>query len=104
MDMKRLMEEAGEMQKAFAKKQEEFASKTFEASSGGGMVTAIVNGKYELINLTIDPSIVSGEDIGMLQDLVIAAVNGGFKKAQGAMQEEMSGMFGGLGKMQSMFG
>ena len=104
MDMKALMKQAQEMQQAMAKKQEELALQKFEASAGGGMVTAEVNGKYELLSLKIDPSIVSKDDIDMLQDLVIAAVNEGFKKAGDAAQSAMSGMMGGLGNMQNMFG
>lgn len=95
-NMNNIMKQAKEMQAAMAKKQEELAKKTFEACSGGGMVTAIVNGKHELIKLTIDPSIVSANDIEMLEDLITAAVNESFKKAGDAIQSEMNGMLGGL--------
>lgn len=104
MDMKNLMKQAQQMQAEMAKKQEELSKLTFEASSGGGMVTATVNGKHELLDLKIDPSIVSTDDIDMLQDLIIAAVNEGFKKSSEAAQGLFSGMMGGLGGLQNMFG
>lgn len=104
MDMTKLMKQAQEMQKAMAKKQEELALRTFESSSGGGMVTVTVNGRHELMTIKIDPSIVSKDDVEMIEDLVIAAVNEGFRKADAAVQQEMSGMLGGLGGMQNMFG
>jgi nucleoid-associated protein EbfC len=104
MDMKKLMQQAQEMQKAMAEKQQAMAQRTFEASAGGGMVTAAVNGKYELLKLTIDPSIVVASDVGMLEDLVTAAVNEAFKKAGDAVQQEMSGMLGGLGGLGNLFG
>lgn len=96
LNMNDLMKQASQMQSAMAKKQEELAKKMFEASSGGGMVQAKVNGKHELIKLTLDPSVVSAGDIEMLEDLITAAVNEAFKKAAAAIQAEMSGMLGGL--------
>lgn len=104
MDMKNIMKQAQQLQAELAKKQEELAKQTFEASSGGGMVTAIVNGRHELLDLKIDPSIVSSDDIGMLQDLIIAAVNEGFKKSNEAAQGLLSGMMGGLGGVPNIFG
>ena len=104
MDMKKLMQQAQEMQKAMAEKQATLASRTFEASAGGGMVTAAVNGKYEVLKLTIDPSIVTASDVGMLEDLVVAAVNEAFKKAGEAVGQEMSGMLGGMGGLGNIFG
>lgn len=104
MDMKNLMKQAQQVQAEMAKKQEELSKLMFEASSGGGMVTATVNGKHELLDLKIDPSIVSTDDIDMLQDLIIAAVNEGFKKSSEAAQGLLSGMMGGLGGLQNMFG
>ena len=104
MDMKALMKQAQSLQTEMAKKQEELAKQTYEASAGGGMVTARVNGKNELLNLTIDPSIVNGDEVEMLQDLVVAAVNEGFKKAGAAAKESLSGMMGGLGGLGGLFG
>ncbi len=104
IDMKEMMKQAQQMQAGIAKKQEELAGKTFEASAGGGMVTATVNGKHELLSLKIDPSIVSSDDVEMLQDLVVASVNEGFRKANDAAQQAFSGLMGGLGNIPNMFG
>jgi len=104
MDMKSIMKQAQDLQAEMAKKQEELAGRTFDASAGGGMVTATVNGKHELMTLTIDPSVAAEGDVEMLQDLVIAAVNEAFKRAGEAMQTELSGMMGGLGGLPGMFG
>jgi DNA-binding YbaB/EbfC family protein len=104
MDMKSLMKQAQNLQTEMAKKQEELAKQTYEASSGGGMVTAKVNGKQELISLAIDPTIVNGDDVEMLQDLVVAAVNEGFKKAGDAAKESLSGMMGGMGGLGGLLG
>lgn len=103
-DMKNMMKQAQQMQAELAKKQEELADQTFEASAGGGMVTAKVNGRHELLDLKIDPSIVTADEIDMLQDLVVAAVNEGFKKSTEAAQEVLSGMMGGMGGLPNMFG
>ena len=78
------------------KVQEELASKTVEASAGGGMVTAVVNGKFELISLRIEKEVVDPDDIEMLQDLIVAAVNEGVRKAQEMTASEMSKVTGGL--------
>lgn len=104
MDMKAIMKQAQQMQVEMAKKQEELSKRTFEASAGGGMVKALVNGKHELIKIEIDPSVVSADSVDMLEDLVVAAVNEGFKKVTEAAQQMMSGMMGGLGGIQNMFG
>jgi nucleoid-associated protein EbfC len=104
MDMNALMKQAEALQAEMTKKQEELAAMTFEASAGGGMVTATVSGKHEIIKLTIDPSIVTKDDVEMLQDLVIAAVNEGFRRATEAAQSSLSGMMGGMGPLKGMFG
>jgi len=104
MDMKKLMQQAQEMQKAMAEKQKAMATRMFEASSGGGMVTATVNGRYEVMKLSIDPSIVDASDVQMLEDLVVAAINEAFKKAGEALNQEMKGMLGGLDNLKNMFG
>jgi len=103
MDMKSIMKQAQSLQSEMAKKQEEFTKRTFEASSGGGMVTATVNGKHEVTKLSIEPSIAEG-DVEMLEDLVIAAVNEASKRANEAMQSELSGMMGGMGGLGGLFG
>lgn len=80
--------------KAFKEKmekiQEELEQKTVEASSGGGMVTVVVNGMFEVVDLTIDPQVVNPDDVDMLEDLIIAAVNDGLKRAQELMNGELS--------------
>jgi len=96
MDMNKLLKQAQKMQKQMAAQQEEFAKKEFEASSGGGMVSAKVNGKNELLALRIDPEVVDKNDVGMLQDLILAAVNEAHRRAQDEIQKSLQGMMGGL--------
>lgn len=96
MNMQQLMKQAKQLQDQLQKKQEELEHQTFEASSGGGMVTAVVTGKQELITLTIDPSIVTTEDVDMLQDLVVAAVNEAIRKTKEAASGLLGGMLGGM--------
>ena len=67
-----------------------------EASAGGGMVTAVVNGKHELVSLKIEKDVVNPEDVDMLQDLIVAAVNEAVRKAQEMAQAEMAKLTGGL--------
>ena len=95
-DMGKLMKQAQQMQSKMMRVQEELEAKTVEATSGGGMVSAVVNGKHELISLKIEKDVVDPADIEMLQDLVVAAVNEGVRKAQEMAQEEMSKLTGGL--------
>ena len=95
-DMGKLMKQAQQMQAKMMRVQEELEAKTVEATSGGGMVTAVVNGKHELISLKIEKDVVDPADIEMLQDLVVAAVNEGVRKAQEMAQEEMSKLTVGL--------
>ena len=96
-DLGNLMQVAQKMQADVAKMQEELAKKTCEASSGGGMVTAVVNGHYEVVSLTIEPATVDPEDVGMLQDLVVAAINQAIVKVRELTQSEMSKVTGGMG-------
>ncbi len=90
------MQQVKALQDKMAKVQEELAVKTVEASSGGGMVTVVVNGRQELLSLKIDPQVVDPEDVEMLQDLVGAAVNEGMRRAQEMAAGEMSKLAGGL--------
>lgn len=92
----KLMKQAQQMQSKMLKLQEELASKTVEATSGGGMVTAVVNGKNEVVSLSIERDVVDPDDIDMLQDLVMAAVNEGLRKVQEMTQEEMAKLTGGI--------
>lgn len=91
-----IMKQAQKMQAKIARLQEEMESRTVEVTAGGGMVTAVVNGKYELVSLKIEKDIVDPEDIEMLQDLVVAAVNEGIRRAQEMVSAEMSKITGGL--------
>lgn len=102
MDMNKLLKQAQRMQREMANKQEALGQKTFEAASGGGMVTALVNGKNELLQLKIEADVVDKNDIPMLQDLVIAAVNEAQKRAQEEIQKEMQGLMGGM-QMPGLF-
>jgi DNA-binding YbaB/EbfC family protein len=79
------------------KLQEEAAGKTIEASSGGGMVTVVANGRQEVLSIKIDPSVVDPNDLEMLQDLISAAVNEALRKSQDLMKEEMSKLTAGMG-------
>lgn len=78
MDMKQMMRQAQKMQKELNKAQEEIATMSFEATAGGGMVTAVASGDMAITSLTIDPDAVDPEDVEMLQDMVVAAVNEAF--------------------------
>lgn len=98
-----LMKQAQELQERMAKIQEEAVKKTVEATAGGGMVTVVVNGRQEILSIKIDPEVVTTDDIEMLQDLIIAAVNDGIRKTQEAMSEQMKGMTGGM-KIPGLFG
>lgn len=91
-----IMKQAQQIQERLQQVQEEAQSKTVEASAGGNMVTAVVNGKLELLDLKIDPTVFEANDADMLRDLVIAAVNEGIRRAQKLMADEMSKITGGL--------
>lgn len=95
-DLGSLMQAAQRMQADATKMQEELAAKTCEASSGGGMVVATLNGAFELVSLKIDKSAADPEDLEMLQDLIVAAVNQGVSKVREMTQSEMSKLTGGL--------
>ena len=84
------------MLKQAQKMQQEQESKTFSASAGGGMVTATVNGKHELVSLSIKPEAVDPDDVEMLQDTVIAAVNEAMRTADNEAANNMSRLTGGL--------
>ncbi len=91
-----LMKQAKVMQERLASLQAEVGARTVETSAGGGMVTAKVNGKLQVLSVTIDPEILASGDRDMLQDLVVAAVNEGIRQAQAMMADEMSKLTGGL--------
>ena len=91
-----IMKQAQMMQQKMMQLQKELEDKEVEASSGGGMVTATVNGKQQIITLKIEPTVVDPEDTEMLEDLIVAAINEALKKSQEMAQEEMSKITGGL--------
>lgn len=96
MNQAAMMKQAQKMQQEMLRLQQEQESKTFTASSGGGMVTASVNGKHELLSLEIKPEAVDPEDVEMLQDMVIAAVNEALRSADAEAAGTMSRLTGGL--------
>jgi DNA-binding YbaB/EbfC family protein len=91
-----IMKQAQQMQQRIARVQQELEGREVEATSGGGMVTAVVTGKMQLVNLKIEKDVVDPEDIEMLQDLVSAAVNEALKQSQEMMQQEMGKVTGGM--------
>ena len=91
-----IMKQAKKLQERMAQLQDQLALKTVEASAGGGMVSVLVNGKHELVSLKIDREVVNPEDLDMLQDLIIAAVNEGVRKAQEMASAEMAKVTGGM--------
>ena len=84
------------MQQDMLKMQNELETKEYSATAGGGVVTAVVNGKHELKNLTIDPEAVDPEDVEMLQDLIVAAVNEAMRSADSDASQSMNKITGGL--------
>lgn len=91
-----MMKQAQRMKAEMDRIQAELAGRTVEGSAGGGMVTAVANGKGELLSVRIDPEAVKGEDIEMLQDLVAAAANDALRKARELLAQEVSRLAGGL--------
>ena len=96
-DLGGLFRQAQQLQEKLASVQQEIGARTVEASAGGGMVTAVVSGKLEVVQLRIEPSLLEKPDADMLQDLVVAAVNEGIRAAQRMLSEEMGKLTGGLG-------
>ena len=91
-----MIKQAQKMQQDMLKMQEEMESKEYDATAGGGMVKAVVNGKHELLSLTINPEAVDPEDVEMLQDMVVAAVNEAMRKGEAEAAQNMSKLTGGL--------
>jgi nucleoid-associated protein EbfC len=94
MNPLQMMKQAQQLQERL---QQEMATITVEGAAGGGMVTVLVNGHKQLQKLTIDPEVVSKDDIGMLQDLITAAVNDAIRKVDEELKQRVGGMMGGLG-------
>ncbi len=91
-----MMKKVQKMQKEMAKVQQELEEKEVEATAGGGVVKAVVNGKKELVSLNIDPEAMDPDDVEMTQDLIIAAVNEAISKAEKMMEEGMAKVTGGM--------
>ena len=95
-NMNNMIRQAQKMQQDMMKAQEELESKTYEAQAGGGVVSAAVSGRKELLSVTIDPEAVDPDDVEMLQDLIVAAVNEALRKASEDAASQMSKLTGGL--------
>jgi len=93
MNIQQMMKQAQDMQERL---QKQMAEMKVEATAGGGMVTVVMNGAKEIQSLKIDPEAVSKDDVEMLQDLILAAIRDAQRKADEAMQKQMSGMMGGM--------
>jgi DNA-binding YbaB/EbfC family protein len=91
-----ILKQAQQMHAKISQLQEEMAEKTIEASSGGGMVNILMNGKQQILSIRIDPEVVNREDMEMLQDLIVAAVNEAIRKSQEMVAEEMKKLTGGI--------
>jgi DNA-binding YbaB/EbfC family protein len=91
-----IMKQAKKLQERMASLQDELALRTVEASAGGGMVSVLVNGRHELVSLKIEREVVNPGDVDMLQDLILAAVNEGMRKAQEMAAAEMAKLTGGI--------
>lgn len=91
-----MMKQAKRLQEKMGSLQKEMETRTVETSAGGGMVAVVVNGKFELQSLKIDREVVNPDDLEMLQDLIVAAVNEGIRKAQEMTSTEMAKLTGGL--------
>lgn len=96
-NMQQMMKQAQKMQQQMMKMQEELDERIYEASAGGGMVTAKVSGKRELTELTINPQVVDPEDTELLQDMIMAAVNEALREGEETRETEMNRFGGGMG-------
>ncbi len=95
-NMNKMMKQVQKMQGEMAKIQSELEEKSYEATSGGGVVKVVVNGKNEILNINIDPEVLDPDDVEMLQDLILAATNEALKKAQETMAAEMNKLTGNM--------
>ncbi|HJU10422.1 MAG TPA: YbaB/EbfC family nucleoid-associated protein [Candidatus Binataceae bacterium] len=105
-DLSSLLQQAQAMQEKFKQMQEEIATKTVEAESGGGMVRVTADGSMRLRNIQIEPTLVTANDKEMLQDLIVVAVNDALRRAQELFSQEMSKLspFGGALNIPGLFG
>ncbi len=95
-NMANMMKQAQKLQSKMMKLQEEMAEKTVESTSGGGMVKVVANGRQQIVSVSIEKEVVDPEDVDMLQDLILAAVNDALAKAQEMVSAEMSKLTGGM--------
>jgi nucleoid-associated protein EbfC len=96
MKIDNIMKQAQKMQKQMMEIQEELANRSVEASVGGGVVVVTANGQQQILSIRIEPEVVDPNDVDMLQDLILAAVNEALRKAQELMTSEMNKLTGGL--------
>ena len=95
-DMGKLLKQAQQMQAKMAQMQAELAEKSVEASAGGGMVKVVMNGRHEVVSVSIDPEVVDPQDVEMLEDLVAAAVTEAANRIEEMVRDEMSSITGGM--------
>jgi DNA-binding YbaB/EbfC family protein len=103
MNMNNLMKQAQKMQKQMADMQEKLAEQTLEVSSGGGAVKVTINGEKQLTDLVISQDVVDPDDVDMLQDLVLSAVNEAIRQMDEQVNSQMSKITGGMGGLPGMF-
>jgi DNA-binding YbaB/EbfC family protein len=93
MNIQQMMKQAQQMQERLKKQMDELR---MEATAGGGMVTVVINGNKQIQSLTIDPEVVSKDDVAMLQDLILAAINDAHRKVDEELNKSMGGLMGGM--------
>jgi DNA-binding YbaB/EbfC family protein len=93
MNIQKMMQQAQQMQEQLQKR---MAEMTVEATAGGGMVTVAVNGHKHVLKITLDPEVVSKDDVEMLQDLIVAAINDAHRRVDEALASQMQGLMGGM--------
>jgi nucleoid-associated protein EbfC len=103
-DLNALMKQAQKLQGDVQRVQEEIAQMQCDGAAGGGLVTAVVNGQFEVVRVKIDRSVVDPNDVGMLEDLITAAINAAATKMRETSKEKMSSVMGGLGGLPGMPG
>jgi len=104
MDMSRLLKQAQKMQSQLAELKEELGDRKVSATAGGGMVTVECNGRQEILSIKIDPQVVDPDDVEMLEDLIVAAVNDARRRAEELVKEEMGKLTGGMPLPPGLFG
>lgn len=93
---RKMIKQAQQLQKRMEQMQEEMETLTVEGSAGGGAVTAVVTGKMHVLSITIDADVVDPDDVDLLQDMVLAAVNDGLRRAEETVSKQMASLTGGL--------